>query len=180
MAHKLTLKDGKEITFQATDRRDSREAECVYLKDFTAYKIFTSKEQATKATNNALAARTAGVSAIGCVRQYEAVWEVDNQTKDVHVMETERCIGTFFQLAKPGHVKIIVDAITTAAKKQPELIKKSIRGFEAANKYKLTDPQGFFDFTQGMPIKFLDIHVGSSPAPQLQEVVDKLSKILSN
>jgi hypothetical protein len=175
MAHKLTPNGGQTITFQATDRRDSREAECVYLKNFTAYKIFTSKQQATTATNNAKAARTAGVSAVGYVRQYEAVWEVDGQTKNVHVLETERCIGTFFQLAKPGHVGRIVSEIKRAAEAQPELIKKAIRGFEAAIEHKITDPQGFLDATQGMPIKFLDIHVGSTPAPQLQDVVDGLS-----
>jgi hypothetical protein len=175
MADILTPTGGVPISFGPADRRTSREGAGVYVKNFTAYKLFRSRDQATAAAARARAAKAAGVPVVGYARQYEATFEADGKARTVYVLETERCIGTFFQLAKGGHVTRIVAEIRQAARAQPGLIPRAIRGFAAARDHGLTDPQGFFDATQGMPIKFFDVHRAGLAASQIQQVINDLN-----
>ena len=153
-------------------RKDSREAYRVYLNKFDAYKLFTSREQAEQASRTILAAKAAGLPiARESKPYYQAVLEEDGtQALRVFVLQSERHIGEFFQLSKPGHVQRLARAIKAS---QPENRRKAIRAFQAAQEFKLTDPQGFFDLTLGMPIRFFDVHVGQA-APQLQEIIELL------
>jgi len=49
-----------------------------------------------------------------------AKWEEGTRTsKKVYVLETERCIGQFFQLAKDGHPKILANAAWIATDISP-------------------------------------------------------------
>ncbi len=175
MPAKLMSTDGATelVNFDGATQLNSREALCVYLKNFDAYKLYTSQALADTASRTTIAARDAGVPV---VRDAKAVYEaryVDATGKAtrVWVLQSERQIGQFFQLAKQGQVSSLTKTIKANG---AEAIARSIRGFEQARDYKLTDPQGFFDPAQGMPVRFMDIHTGANPDPRLQEMIDAL------
>ena len=153
----------------------SREALWVYLNNFDAYKLFRFQDQAQQAYQAALLAKNAGLPiARETKAAYKAIFVEEGGTRtEVWVLQSERHIGEFFQLSKQGQINILVQKIK--ASRQPEVRKRAIRAFQAAKDHKITDPQGFFDSTLGMPIRFFDVHTGAAAAPQIQNILDLLN-----
>lgn len=179
MPDKLKSADGLKtlVDFTGAFKAHSREAKCVYLKGFTAYKLFTSKDQADNAATAAHAAKNAGVPVARDTRPaYKATFvDESDVSSTVYVLESERHIGHFFQLSKRGHVERLYAEIRAVAQGKPEVRAQALRALQAAQAHGVTDPQGFFDPTLGMPIRFFDVHAGTSAAPQIQTIIGMLS-----
>lgn len=176
MPDRLVKMDGTLIAnLDGATKCDSREGLCVYLKDFTAYKLFTSLGQAQAASQAAADAKNAGVPVARETKPYYAAQLIEGvDTTNVYVLEAERHIGHFFQLAKPGQPASFVSTVKAADTVQPGIKEKVIRALQLAQNHRITDPQGFFDPTLGMPLRFFDVHTGASAAPQIQTVLDGL------
>jgi hypothetical protein len=174
MPDRLTNPNGTLLVdFTGGKKLSSREASCVYLKNFDAYKLFTRKDQAQAAYSNAQMAKNADLPIVRDMKPaYQArLVREDGTENEVWVLQSERHIGEFFQLSKPGQVKTLAQTIRAS---RPGVRAGAIRAFQAARDHRITDPQGFLDPTLGMPIRFFDIHTGTTPAPQIEEILDLL------
>lgn len=169
---------GEAVDLNEGVRKKSRESLFVYLHEYSAYKIFSTIEQATASLEAIKFAKAAGVPVVRCASMYPATM-IDDQgnSNDVFVLEMEKHIGQFFQLSKRGGVPTLVSAVGVSAEIHPELWRKVARAFNAAQEHCITDPQGFFDPILDMPIRFSDIHTGNHPAPQLEEVIEICEKL---
>src|SRR5271170_4839916 len=135
-----------------------------------------------KVYRRSIEARSAGVPIardMGPV--YKAMLHIDAKTPDdntpgspVWVLQSENhSAGFFFQLSK-GHFKSLVAEINKDRDKGAHT--RAVRAFEAAKAFKITDPQGFYDVTLDMPIRFIDIHTETTAIPIYDDIISALKE----
>lgn len=169
----LRVNADRTIDLDGANHIASREATYgVYLTDSMVYKVFGSYETANNEYTETI---ESDVPVASTVKAFRATLKRDGQPdKAVGVLQTSRITGMFFQMSKNGHEKRLRDAIMQEGDASTALLKRCRSALKAALDARLSDPQGFFDFSAGRPITFIDVHTGAGPNISLQSIYDDI------
>lgn len=152
--------DGRSLSI--TNHKDSRESlsKKIYFSQLSVFKII-SRNQGTVVKSLINRAKTEQIPIANESRCYDVnkvtVVEDDKTTKDytnVCIYESERHIGEFFQLSKPGGFSKI-ESFKTLYPHHKEAVDRALK---SAERIGMTDIQGFLSPEKGMPIRFIDPH----------------------
>jgi len=175
-AQRFKIEGGETVNLATYEVKASREAEVVFVGTNDVYKMFSNQAAA-----DAAAKRSSDVDVPtpkvkvkkGQLENYENKPALNN--KDLWALVQNRAPGTFFQMSKSGHVKILTNAIVAASETTQT---RALRSLKAAYEAKVTDPQGFFDFPESntTPIQFIDVHTGAAGDGNLNTVIANVEK----
>lgn len=171
---KLSI-NGVNINLDDKLSRAAAQGGVVYLNRIgnMTYKVFTSGVAGQRQWQDTSAAIGHDVPVIKRIRSFYAVFiEEGSLDKNVFVIEASFQTGLFFKLSAAAGITSLVNSVRTAQDRS-----RTIRALSVAQSFGLTDAQGFYNPAySAMPIVFIDINRNNNnPAPQLQEVIDRLN-----
>ncbi|QIO06438.1 hypothetical protein [Acinetobacter shaoyimingii] len=156
---KLIIDGSTQTITSSTESRESLSKK-IYFSGLSVFKII-SRTQGSVVKSLINRAKTEQIPIANESRCYDVtkvtVQEDDKTTKDytnVCIYQSERHIGEFFQLSKPGGFS----KIETFKRNNPQHKDAIDRALKAAERIGMTDIQGFLCQEKGMPIRFIDPH----------------------
>ncbi|MBS9437004.1 hypothetical protein EAE91_07395 [Photorhabdus noenieputensis] len=186
MAH-IQLGNGEIINLTEAETRNSREAKggYVYMLDNIAYKpmnLNNSIKGVFKNCDRSYGLPSVYLDVFNAKFSFQGSNGID-RNEDATIIKMKRIDTSnnsgnhFFQISHGGRANL-ENFINNEG--DEERLKRILRALCAARESNLKDPQGFYSSRGSNPILFCDIHCGTTPSLEIEELIEYTQNRMKN